>query len=55
MAINKEINKNLSITVPKEVWQKLEIEAKKNFRSVSKQGFLYLMKGLQLSEEKRDD
>lgn len=52
MAI-KESNKNLSITVPKEMWDELNEIAKRECRSVSKQAFLFLIKGMQ-SEGKRD-
>lgn len=52
MAI-KESNKNLSITVSKELWDELNEIAKRECRSVSKQAFLFLIKGMQ-SEGKRD-
>ncbi len=53
MAI-KDTNKNLNITVPKEIYDKIAETAKKECRSISKQGFLYLLKGLEKSEEKQD-
>ena len=52
MAI-KESNKNLSITVPKEIWDEIDRIAKEECRSVSKQAFLFLIKGMK-SEGKRD-
>lgn len=53
MAI-KDTNKNLNITVPKEIYDRIAETAKKECRSISKQGFLYLLKGLEKSEEKQD-
>lgn len=46
MAI-KESNKNLSITVSKELWEEINEMAKKECRSVSKQALLFLIKGMQ--------
>ena len=54
MAI-KESNKNLNITVPQEIYDLIAKTAKKECRSISKQGFLYLLKGLELSEKKRSE
>lgn len=52
MAI-KETNKNLNITVPKDIYDKIAETAKKECRSISKQGYLYLLKGIEFTEEKR--
>ena len=46
MAI-KETNKNLSITVPKEIWERLSKIASQECRSVSKQAYLFLIKGME--------
>lgn len=53
MAI-KDTNKNLSITVSKELWNKLNQIAQKECRSVSKQSYLFLIRGLEEFEKKRD-
>ena len=52
MAI-KETNKNLNITVPREMYEQIAETAKRECRSISKQAFLYLLRGLEVSEEKR--
>lgn len=53
MAI-KDTNKQMMIVISKEDYARLEVIAKRECRSVSKQALLFLLNGIN-SEEKRDN
>lgn len=53
MAI-KDTNKRMVVVITKEDFDRIERIAKKECRSVSKQALLYILKGLEQSEGKRD-
>lgn len=51
----KDSNKQINFTISKEDYIRLEKLANKKCRSVSKQVLLFVLDGLNNSEEKRDD
>lgn len=51
MAIDKETNKRYFVTISKKDYARLEEQAKKAFRSVSKQSLFYILQGLKRDEE----
>ena len=53
MAI-KDTNKRMVVVITKEDFDRIERIAKKECRSVSKQALLYILKGLEQAEGKRD-
>lgn len=50
----KDSNKQINFTISKEDYARLEQLANKKCRSVSKQVLLFVLEGLEKSEEKRD-
>jgi len=54
MAIDKENNKRYFVTISKKDYLRLEEQAKKSFRSVSKQSLFYILQGLKKDEENPD-
>lgn len=53
MAIDNNKNKRYFVTISKEDYERLEKQAKKAFRSVSKQSLYYILAGLKQDEEER--
>lgn len=49
----KDSNKQINFTISKDDYIRLEKLANKNCRSVSKQVLLFVLQGLEVSEEKR--
>lgn len=50
----KDTNKRMVVVITKDDYERIERIAKKECRSVSKQSLLYILKGLEQDEEKRD-
>ena len=51
MTIDNDKNKRYFVTISKEDYERLSKQAKKSFRSVSKQSLLYILEGLKRDEQ----
>lgn len=51
MTIDNDKNKRYFVTISKEDYERLAKQAKKSFRSVSKQSLLYILDGLKRDEQ----